>query len=109
MIYELRIYHMYPDKMKAIHDRFSGATLDLFAKHGLHVVDFWEDIDPENHRLYYVVEHASIEASEINFNNFKNDPKWQSVKETSEADGPIVEKIESIFLKRVPYFTNSKK
>lgn len=108
MIYELRIYHMYPDKMMAIHDRFSRATLDLFAKHGLQVIDFWEDMDPEHYRLYYVVEHASMEARDINFEKFRSDPKWQSVKETSEAVGPIVEKVESIFLKRVPYFTKSK-
>ncbi|MEX2462564.1 MAG: NIPSNAP family protein [Paenibacillaceae bacterium] len=107
MLYELRIYHMHPGKMKAIHDRFSGATLQLFTKHRLRVVDFWEDIDPEHNRLYYVMEHASMEARDLGFEDFVNDPEWQRVKETSEADGPIVEKVESIFLKRAPYFTKS--
>jgi hypothetical protein len=105
MLYELRIYYMHPGKMKAINDRFSEATLALFKKHRLHVVDFWEDIDPEHSRLYYVVEHANKEVRDQNFENFMNDPEWRRVKEASEADGPIVEKIESIFLKRVPYFT----
>jgi hypothetical protein len=44
-----------------------------------------------------------MEAREQNFNNFKNDPEWIEGKRLSELNGPIVEKVESVFMKRVPY------
>lgn len=105
MLYELRIYHIHPGRMQAIHDRFSNHTLGLFAKHGMKVADFWEDIDAEHNRLYYVLEFADMQAREAAFKAFQSDPEWQKVKSDSEKDGPIVEKLESIFLKRVPYFS----
>ena len=51
MIYEFRIYHIYPGKMVAIHKRFSNHTIDLFAKHGMKTVDFWEDA-VGNNKIY---------------------------------------------------------
>ncbi|MGG1596653.1 NIPSNAP family protein [Paenibacillus naphthalenovorans] len=105
MLYELRIYHIHPGRMQAINDRFSNHTLRIFAKHSIKVIDFWEDINPEHNRLYYVLEFADKEAREAAFSAFQSDPEWQKVKSDSEKDGPIVEKLESIFLKRVPYFT----
>ncbi|MBP1154998.1 MULTISPECIES: NIPSNAP family protein [unclassified Paenibacillus] len=105
MIYELRIYHIHPGKMQAINNRFSNFTLGIFAKHGMRVADFWEDISAENNRLYYVLEFDDMEARDAAFKAFQSDPEWQKVKSESEKDGPIVEKLESIFLKRVPYFS----
>lgn len=81
MIYELRIYHMFPDKMLAIHKRFAEATLALFERHQMRVMDFWEA--------------------------FRDDPDWQRVKSESEFDGPIVRHVEEIFMTRVPYWPRS--
>lgn len=102
MVYELRIYHMHPGRMTAIHKRFSEHTIKLFEKHGMKTVDFWEDLEG-NSKIYYVLEHPSKEAKIINFEAFGNDPEWKEVKRLSEVDGPIVEKIESYLMKRVPY------
>jgi hypothetical protein len=103
MIYELRIYHMHPGKMQAINDRFANFTLGIFAKHGIRVADFWEDIEAENNRICYVLEYDDMESRNRIFNNFLEDPEWKKVKSESEINGPIVSKIESIYLKRVPY------
>ena len=35
MLYELRVYHMHPGRLPAIHKRFSEVTLDLFKDHGI--------------------------------------------------------------------------
>ncbi|MCM3715925.1 NIPSNAP family protein [Halalkalibacter oceani] len=105
MIYELRIYTMHEGKMQAIHDRFSQATLEIFEKHGMRVTQFWEDIEPENNRIFYVMEFPDMETRNQQFEKFQADPEWQRVKADSEKDGPIVKKLESIFLKNVPYFT----
>ena len=102
MIYELRIYYIKPGKMKDIHNRFSTLTLDLFKKHGMNTVDFWEDAEGEN-VIYYVLEHKDMKARNESFENFKKDPKWIEGKRISELNGPIVERLQSIFMNRVPY------
>lgn len=102
MLYELRIYHIYPGRMDAIHKRFSNHTLNLFKKHGMKTVDFWEDAEGNN-KIYYILEHKDMESRTRNFEAFINDPEWIEVKRLSELDGPIVEKVESFFMKRVPY------
>ncbi|MDK2801070.1 MAG: hypothetical protein PWP27_2117 [Clostridiales bacterium] len=102
MIYELRVYYIYPGKMDAIHKRFSDVTLELFKKHSMKTIDFWEDAEEKN-KIYYILEHKDMESRNQNFEAFKNDPEWIKAKSLSEADGPIVEKVESFFMKRVPY------
>ncbi|MFE5318439.1 NIPSNAP family protein [Paenibacillus sp. NPDC056579] len=104
MLYELRIYYIYPGKMQDINDRFAKHTLGIFAKHGMRVTDFWIDTDPEHNRLYYVMEFPDMESRNKSFEAFRNDPEWQKVKEETERDNPIVEKVESIYLKQAPFF-----
>lgn len=102
MIYELRIYHIHPGKMADIHRRFSTLTLRLFEKHGMRTVDFWEDAEGKN-IIYYILEHKDMESRNKAFNEFLNDPEWIEGKRLSELNGPIVERIENYFMKRVPY------
>jgi hypothetical protein len=104
MLHELRIYYIHQGKMQAINDRFSNFTLRIFAKHGMRVTEFWEDIDAEHNRLYYVVEFDNMEDRDRKWEAFRSDPEWQKAKGESEQAGPIVEKVESIFLKRASYF-----
>ena len=101
MIYELRVYHIHPGRMDAIHQRFADHTIDLFKKHGMGVVDFWEDLTENT--IYYTMEHPDKESRDKNFDAFINDPEWIDVKTKSELDGPIVVKVESYLMKRVPY------
>lgn len=102
MIFELRVYHMYPNRMDAIHKRFSNHTIGLFAKHDMKTVDFWEDAEGSN-KIYYILEHKDMESRNKNFEAFIIDTEWIEVKRLSELDGPIVEKIEVYFMNRVPY------
>ncbi len=104
MIYELRIYDIHPGKMQAINDRFAHFTLSIFAKHGMRVTEFWQDIDDNRNRLYYVMEFSDMEARNQSFESFYNDPEWQEVKSETEKEGPIVARVESVFLRQVPYF-----
>ena len=101
MIYELRIYYIHPGRMEAIHERFREHTLGLFAKHNMGVLDFWEDL--EENVIYYTMEHPDKETRDRNFKAFASDPEWIAVKVESEKDAPIVEKVESHLMKRVPY------
>jgi hypothetical protein len=64
------------------------------------VHDFWLEANDSGH-LWYVLEWQSAEQMESEWIKFKSDEEWQSVKAESEKDGPIVEKINVIVLKRL--------
>lgn len=103
MLYELRIYHMHPGRLNAIHKRFSTVTLDLFKKHGIKVCDFYADADGAE-RIYYVCEFADRAHRDAAFASFGADPLWTAAYAASHEDGgPIVEKVESFFMTRVDY------
>jgi tRNA nucleotidyltransferase (CCA-adding enzyme) len=105
MMYELRIYHICPDKLQDILERFRDHTLQMFKKHGMKVTEFWEDADEATNRLYYVMEHADIETRNRHFERFHEDPAWIELKRVTEQNGPLFQKIETIFMKKVPFFT----
>jgi hypothetical protein len=106
MLYELRIYHMYPGKLPAIHKRFSEVTLELFKKHGIHVCDFWTDAEG-NETIYYMCRFENRATRDAAFDSFGSDPAWQQAYQASHADGPIVERVESHFMNRVDYIEPS--
>jgi len=105
MLYELRIYHMHPGRLLAIHKRFRDVTLNLFKTHGIKVCDFFEDADGAE-KIYYICEFADRKQRDEAFDAFREDPQWKTALQASHDDGgPIVDKVESIFMNRVPYFT----
>ena len=99
-VYELRVYHGYPGKLQSLLARFRDHTMSLFAKHGIKSVAYWTALDEpqKSSTLYYILEHPSRGAATANWKAFQNDPDWQSVKEKSEENGKLVEKIDSTFL-----------
>ena len=48
--------------------------------------------------LVYVISHASREAATANWKAFSDDPEWQAARDKSEANGKIVEKVDSTFM-----------
>lgn len=99
-VYELRVYHAAPGKLRDLLARFRDHTIKIFDRHGIKSVAYWLPIDePEkNNTLYYIVQHPSREAAVANWNSFGDDPEWKRVHEQSEANGKLVEKIDSTFL-----------
>ena len=99
-IYELRVYHAYPGKLESVLARFRDYTIKLFEKHGIRNVAYWTALDEpaKSSTLYYMLEHPSRGAAAANWKAFQDDPEWKSVKEKSEANGKLVEKIDSTFL-----------
>jgi heme-degrading monooxygenase HmoA len=100
MIYELRHYVVVPGKGEAILKRFKNHTFKIFDRLGFKVHDFWVEANGSGH-LRYVLEWQSAKQMESEWIKFKSDEEWQSVKAESEKDGPIVEKINVIVLKRL--------
>jgi hypothetical protein len=99
-VYELRIYHVYEGKLDDLLRRFREHTMKLFEKHGIKNVAYWTPTDEplKGKTLVYLLAHPSREAATANWQAFRDDPDWQSVRDKSEANGKLVEKIESTFL-----------
>jgi NIPSNAP len=99
-VYELRIYHALPGKLGDLMARFRDHTITLFARHGIKTVAFWSPLDePEkSNTLVYILQHPSREAAAVNWKAFQDDPEWISVRDKSEANGKLVEKIDSTYL-----------
>ena len=102
MIYELRHYFPVPGNEEAILNRFQSHTFKIFDRRGFKVHDFWVEANGSGH-LWYVLEWQSAEQMKSEWSKFVNDEEWLSVKAESEKGGPIVEKIDTIVLKRLAW------
>ena len=99
-VYELRVYHANEGKLDDLLRRFRDHTMALFEKHGIKNVAYWTPTDEplKGKTLVYILEHPSREAAKVNWKAFQDDPEWQSVRDKSEANGKLVEKIDSTYL-----------
>jgi hypothetical protein len=99
-VYELRIYHAYDGKLDDLLRRFREHTTKLFEKHGIKNVAYWTPTDEplKGKTLVYILAHPSRDAATANWQAFRDDPEWQSVRDKSEANGKLVEKIDSTFM-----------
>ena len=105
-LFELRTYHAAPGKLDALQARFANHTLSLFAKHGLTVVGFWVARDADGQPgddLVYILAFQDSEAREQAWEAFRADPDWLKARADSEADGPLVLSLESVFLDPTSY------
>jgi hypothetical protein len=100
MVYELRVYHVAPGRLGDLLARFREHTLKLFERHGMKNVAYWTPLDEpaKSNTLIYILQHASREAAEASWKAFRDDPEWKSVKDKSEENGKLVEKVESTYM-----------
>ncbi len=99
-VYELRIYHAYEGKLDDLLRRFREHTMKLFEKHGMKNIAYWMPTDEplKGRTLVYILAHPSRDAATANWQAFRDDPEWQSARDKSEANGKLVEKVDSTFL-----------
>jgi hypothetical protein len=103
-VFELRIYTANEGKMEALHKRFRDHTCALFKKHGMELVGFWVPQDPKaKDKLYYILAFPSKEAGVASWKAFRDDPEWQRASKESHKDGPLVGKVESIYMDAMDY------
>jgi len=103
---ELRTYYANPGKLEDIHKRFRDHTMRIFAKHGMTVVGFWGPVykkDGSDGRLTYMMSFKNREERDAKWKEFATDPEWQKVSKESEANGKLLEKIDSVFLYDTDY------
>jgi hypothetical protein len=104
-VFEVRTYTTHDARLDALHARFRNHTMRLFEKHGMTNVAYWTPDDPAlaQKTLVYVLAHRSREAAKRSWDAFRADPEWQKVRTESEADGPIVVRVESVFGEATDY------
>ena len=100
-VFELRVYHTYEGKLPDLMKRFRDHTIEIFNRHGMQSVAYWIPTDEplKDRTLFYILKHPSREAATANWASFHNDAEWKQVSTASEANGKLVEKVDSTFLK----------
>ncbi len=99
-VYELRIYHANEGKLDDLLKRFRDHTTRIFERHGMKNVAYWTPLDDplKGKTLIYILAHPSREAAFSNWKAFGDDPEWQKVRDASEVNGKLVEKVDSTFM-----------
>ena len=105
--FELRTYTCLPGKLPDLLTRFKDHTCALFEKHGMANIAYWTTVekDTTQPKLVYILAHLNEEAAKESWDAFRIDPVWIAARDASEKPGKIVEKIESVFLKPLPFST----
>jgi hypothetical protein len=104
--FELRTYTAAAGKLEALHARFREHTNALFRKHGMTIVGFWVPSEPDkgaDNTLVYLLAFPDKAARDKAWDAFRADPEWIAVRTASEADGKIVEKVDSLLLNATDY------
>ena len=104
-VFELRTYTSPPGRLPDLHRRFREHTMALFARHGMTNVGYWTPRDSarRENTIVYLLAYPSRAARDSSWRAFGRDPEWRQAASASEANGRIVEKVESVFLDPTDY------
>lgn len=99
-VYELRVYHTPEGKLEPLLARFRGQERKIFERLGMHCVAFWTATDDplKGRTLIYMLRHKSRAIADENWAKFRADPEWVKLKAETEANGPLVEKHDVMFM-----------
>ncbi len=104
MLYELRIYHTAPGRLPDLNSRFANITLKLWDTFGIRQVGFWTTlVGPNNNALFYLLEWESMAERDQKWTAFATAPEWLAARGETEKNGPLVERIENMFLSPTAY------
>jgi hypothetical protein len=103
--YEMRTYTTHPGKLEDLNRRFRDHTRRIFEKHGMTNVGYWipQDSARSQNTLVYILAYPSAEAREQAWAGFREDPEWAEARTASEVNGPIVQRVESVFMHPTDY------
>jgi len=86
-VFELRTYTASPGNLEHLNARFRDHTVELFKKHGITNIAYWNPMEGQpgaGEKLVYIIAHKSAEAAKESFGAFRKDPAWASAREASE-------------------------
>ena len=99
MIYEMRVYEAVPGRLPDIIKRFDTKTLKIWEKHGIKQAGFFTTAVGEHsaHQTYFLA-WESMADREKKWGAFMVDPEWLAVRKETEANGPIVARVNNQLL-----------
>jgi hypothetical protein len=107
--FELRTYTASPGNIQNLHDRFRNHTMNLFEKHGITNIAYWQPMATANGAksdlLIYLIAHKDKTSGDESWKAFREDPNWVKVKSASEVKGggSLTTKVESVFMTPTDY------
>ena len=112
-VFEMRTYTATPGRLENVVARFQDHTKALFTKHGMTHIGYWittetntkGEASGQQAKLIYILAHPSEAEGKQHFKEFGADPDWIKARDASEANGKIVEKVESVYLNPTDYST----
>ena len=105
-VFELRTYYTNEGKLDDLNRRFRDHTCGLLKKHGAELIGFWtpaDEKDGKGSKLVYLLAFPSREDAKKAWAEFGQDPQWQRVYKDSHKNGPLVKRVESVFLEPTDY------
>ena len=96
-VFEMRTYITHDGKLDDLQARFRNHTTKFFEKHGMTNVGYWVPRDQPN-TLVYILAYPSKDAATKAWDGFRKDEGWLAARTASEANGPIVAKVISVFM-----------
>jgi hypothetical protein len=99
-VFELRTYTAPEGRLNDLQARFRNHTFKLFEKHGITNVGYWvpQDSPISGNTFVYMLAYPNRAEAKKRWAEFQADPDWLAVRKQTEANGPIVTKVESVFM-----------
>lgn len=99
-VFELRVYHTFPGRLAALQSNFRDYNMRFLEKHGITSIGYWtpQDAPESNNTLIFILAHENREAAARHWKEFRGDLEWQKLAKASEANGKIVERVDSTFM-----------
>ncbi|HXS79248.1 MAG TPA: NIPSNAP family protein [Gammaproteobacteria bacterium] len=104
-VFELRTYTSPEGRLDDLLERFRDDTMRIFEKHGMENVGYFvpTDAPASANTLVYILAHDSRDAATKSWEAFRADPEWKAVTERTQANGPIVSNVVSVFLEATDF------
>lgn len=100
--FEMRTYYCNEGKRPDLIKRFQDHTVKLFEKNGIENIAYFLPVDESNNTLTFILAYPNRESRDRLWNAFANDPEWKAVFKQSEANGPLLTKIDQTFMTLAP-------
>ena len=109
--YELRLYHMLPNRMPDFHDLMSGKVPELFARNGIaRPLGSWEGYAGPLAPLYaYIIPWRNLDHRMQAWKRFYADPEWTRQLTANYAGQQRLERSSIFILRPSPVWTRFKR
>ncbi|MDP3175028.1 MAG: NIPSNAP family protein [Phenylobacterium sp.] len=98
MIYELRIYEPVEGRTEALRDRLLNRAMPMMPDHRIEVVAAFTPT-PDDGRVVYLCRFEDEDARAAAWAAFAADPRWKSLREETEVDGPLIKTMASTLMR----------